>query len=91
MAGRVERVGVGLEVGAAFGLQGDREHLSCGDAAKLVEIEGRGVLRRGGIGVVDYPEHGVLLLAGATRRFEIDYSGGYATSMFGPLIHNIWL
>jgi hypothetical protein len=40
---------------------------------------------------VDYPEHGVLLPAGATRRCVIDYSGGYAASMSGMLIHNIWL
>jgi hypothetical protein len=90
MAGRVERVGVGLQIRSPFGLQRDREHLACGDAAQLVEVEGCG-LRRGLVGVLDYPEHGVLLPAGVTRRFEIDYSGGYAASMSAVLIHNICL
>ena len=93
MAGRVERAGVRPEVGPPFGLQGQGEHLPGGQPAQLVEIEGRGIgaLRLGGAGLVDYPEHGVLLPAGATRRSEIDYSGGYAASMSGMLIHNIWL
>jgi hypothetical protein len=90
MPGRVERAGVRLEVGPPLGVEGQGEHLPGGQPAQLVEIKRRGV---GWFGrrIVDYPEHGVLLPAGATRRSEIDYSGGYAASMSGMLIHNIWL
>ena len=80
---------MGIEVGAALGLEGQGEHLASGQAAQLVEIERRRTLRL--TAVVDYPEHGVLLPAGATRRLEIDYSGGYAASMSAVLIHNICL
>jgi len=81
---------MGLEVGLALRLERDREHLACRDAAQLVEFE-RCDLRRGLVVVVDYPEHGVLLPAGVTRRFENGYSGGYAASLSAVLIHNIWL
>ena len=90
MAGSIEFIGVGVEVPSPLRLERDREHLARGDAAQLVEIE-RYDLRRGLVVVVDYPEHGVLLPAGVTRRFENGYSGGYAASMSAVLIHNIWL
>ncbi len=90
MAGGVEQFGVDLEVRAALGLEGEREHLAGGQAAQLVEVE-RGDPGRGGVRVVDYPEHRRTPPAGSRRRLEIDYSGGYAASMSGMLIHNIWL
>ncbi len=86
MTGRVEQIGVGLEVRAALGLE--REHLAGGQAAQLVEVE-RGDPGRGGVRVVDYPEHRRIPPAGSRRRLEIDYSGGYAAAMSGMLIHNI--
>ena len=89
VAGRVEDLGVGLEVGPSLGLEGQREHLPGGQAAQLVKVESLLVRRSGAVDVVDYPEHGVFLLAGVTRRFEIDYSGGYAASLPAVLIHNI--
>jgi len=87
-ASGVELAGVGVEVRPALRLEGEREHLAGGQAAELVEIEDRNVSLRA-TRVADYPEHGVLLLAGVSRRFEHDYSGGYAASMSGALIHNI--
>jgi len=92
MAGPVEEVGMGVEVGAPLGLQRDRDHVARREPAQLVEIEieGGGVPDHGRVGVVDYPEHGVLLRAGVTRRCEPDYSGGYATPLPAVLIHNIW-
>ena len=55
---------MGLDVSPSLCLEGDREHLPGRQATQFVEVERSRLRREAGIGVVDYPEHGVFLLPG---------------------------
>jgi len=51
-AGLIDLFSVGVEIGAAFGLQRDREHLARGQTTQLVQIHQAAVATRGvGCGV----------------------------------------
>jgi len=92
--GRVKDVGVGVQVRATFGLQGQGEHLGGGDPAQLVEVDRQlfGLRRLPRRRVMRYLQHQAYSFPPApTGDLRSGRVKGYAAFFQGSRIHNFCL